>query len=387
MDLINTIQQNMATALLFWTCFISSIIISHLYQKRRVKYINGSKIERPMSKILQVIWISFIVLAPTIIVGIRHFNVGADTFNYWIGFLNTNAEGTFFQNFKAHGLIRPLFFILQYLVFNIFGENPTVFLIFIAFITLYTLVKALDKWKMDLSMPFSLFVYYSIFGMQLLNQSRQLLALSIFFLAITYLMKNQRHKFYIYIGIASLIHYSALIGLIAPIIYFSKNKYSKIKKWIYYIAWALSPFLISPVLKLSSKFITGRYTVYFTDFTLNDIGFGLILNILPVFLPILLFKKYLKKDEDHFLIRVAYLTFPFRLAGYYSYFLMRLYYYGAIVMVIIIPVILKRVKYLSNKLFVSFIMILICIFYYIINYMYVNSNIMFPYYSIFTNGY
>lgn len=384
MDFINTIQQNMGTALLFWTCFMSSIITSQLYQKRRVKYSNGSKIERPISKILQVFWISLIVLAPTIIVGVRHFNVGADTYNYWISFLNTEAEGTFFQNFKSSGLNRPLFFIFQYLVFNIFGGNPTFFLIFIAFITLYTLVKALDRWISEISMPMGLFVYYSIFGMQLLNQSRQMLALSFFFLAVTMLMKDNKRKYYLYLIISISIHFSALIGIIMPFIYFRRDKYNKLKKWMYYLVWAVSPLLISPVLSSLSRFMPQRYMIYVANLSLDEIGFGLLLNIMPVFVPLLLFNKYLRSHSSQFLVRVSYLTFPLRLAGYYSYYLMRMYYYGAIFVIILIPIILEQIRHKSNKILAFFIFVGLCMIYFIVNYLYVNNQVLFPYFTIFS---
>lgn len=203
MSFLNIIQQNINTAVLFWISCISSIITSYFYQRLRVKHIDKSN--RPITRVFRFFWIFLIVIFPSILIGFRHYSVGADTLNYWIGFLRLDQSESFFDYFQSSEITRPLFSVFQYVIFKVSNGNPTFFLFSIVFSTLFILVKALYRWILDLSMPMGLFVYYSLFGMQLLNQSRQLLALSIFFMAVTYLLKDGKGKFYFTLLLASLV--------------------------------------------------------------------------------------------------------------------------------------------------------------------------------------
>lgn len=382
------IQQNLSSSLLLWSYFLLSIIISYFYQKTRVKHINNitqSQSVRTMNIFSQTVWILLIIIGPALAIGFRHHNVGADTLNYWVGYLSIGNTHSFVDAFETLGINRPVFFIFQYIIFKISNGNPTAFLIAMSVSTLFILVKALDKWILKISLPLALFVYYSIFGMQLLNQSRQLIALSIFLLATMYLIDKKKLKFIILIVIASLVHYSALIALILPLILNYRGSFGKLKKWIYYSLLLLSPFILYPILNFISNIIPSSYSVYFNNLTLNEIGLGLLLNILPIIIPIILFKKHLKEISSRFLVRVSLLVIPMRLAGYYSYYLMRMYYYAAIFIILLIPIIVRNIHSRSEKIVTLLFLICVCLVYYIVNFMIVNSDVMFPYISIFSD--
>lgn len=188
MNFIETLNQNWGTALLFWTFFAISIILAHFYQ-----YIfnNFDTIHGKQSLIIKWFFLSIVILGPAIIIGVRRYDVGADTLNNWTAYINLGVVNSIKISFLNTGIDKPLFFLIHYVIYLVFKGTPTVFFTIISFLTLFILALALDKWKDKLSISFALFVYYSFFGMQLLNQSRQMLALSILFYALFFLSEKK----------------------------------------------------------------------------------------------------------------------------------------------------------------------------------------------------
>lgn len=140
---------------------------------------------------------------------------------------------------------------------------------------------------------------------------------------------------------------------------------------------------MEPILKITSKIIPGKYSAYINFHSSSDIGLGLALNVLPVIIPILLFRGYIVANNYQYLKRIAFLTLPFRLAGYISYFVMRMYYYGAIPIVILFPMIIKSIESRRGSVLAFIFFVVLCCVYYIVNYMFVNSAYLFPYHSVF----
>lgn len=348
--------------------------MSKIYQKNILKgKINSKK---------RFIYIFLIIIGPAILIGIRDKYVGIDTANNWDGYLSLANSNSIVSAFTEYDYDRPLFFIFKYFNYLIFKENVTMYLINLAFITLYILVYALDKIKEKISIPLALFIYYSFLSMQLLNQSRQMLALSIVFLGIIYIKDRKIKKYILIILIATLIHPSAIVTIFFAFLNFENKKNYLIKKRIYTLFYIISPFCIGFILKIISKFINGKYGAYVQEVSMSGIGMGLILNIMPIFIPIIIFRKYFVNKEYKYLLRISILSLLFRLLGYYSYFLMRMYYYSAIPIIIIIPLILKNIKTRNRKILYLIFIYTIFLFYYIVNYMYLNVSGVFPYLSI-----
>lgn len=386
MNFIDIIQENFMSAFIYWTSFLISIFLSFLYQKSRIiSRDNGTVKIRSMSKSVQIIWTLLIIIAPSLVIGIRDYSVGADTINVVNSYVRIDFVDSFsgtIDDIIGSGFIYAL---LRYFAFIISNGNITFYLLCLSLLTLYILVRALNEWIDRISLPFALFLYYAFFAMQLLNQTRQMLALSIFLLAFYPLFKRNYGKYILLILIASLIHYTALIGLFLPLIHFRHTYFYPIKKWFYYLMIVLSPLLLYPVFILITYVIPGSYRGYLTDVNFEGIGFGLFLNIIPILLPILLFNRYLKDDTNEFFIKISMLSFPLRLSGYYSYFIMRMYYYGAISIILIIPTMVNNIEGQVRRRFVLISIITLYLLYYLINYMYLDTARMFPYKSIFSN--
>ncbi|MGO4499662.1 EpsG family protein [Paenibacillus sp. 2RAB27] len=376
MIFFEVLSDNILSGLIFWLVCIISLVFAFIYQR--------SKSNRTNSISIQIIWICIIVIAPSLFIGFRAYDLNYDTQNYVVGFLNVQYKSSISESIEDIVNGSPLFYILRYIIFNLSSGNPTAFLFFISFVSLFILVWGLDKWKDKLSLPMALFIYYAFFGMQLLNQSRQMLALSIFLLSIHFLLDRKYIKYFIVIIIASLIHFTALIGMILPLLNFKKTRLYPLKGWIYNSFLIISPLLLYPIFKLLPFILPASYDYYLTVADFNGIGMGLILNIGPVLLPLLIYHRYFKEKDAAFLERVAFLSYPLRLSGYFSYFMMRMYYFGAITSVLLFPLLFRKLENKRARQRFALIIIFIYSIYYIVNYLYVDQAGIFPYRSIFS---
>lgn len=336
MELLDTLQMNLPSGILFWLVFLISIIASNFYQKIRLeKNEDGSIKIRKINKLAKFIMITIIVIFPALLIGLRAHDLGYDTTNYVTSFLNIQYNFSLYNVFYEIFGGEPLYHLFRYLTFIIFNGNPTVFLFLMAFLTLYIFILGLDKWIDKISISLALFTYYALFGLQLLNQSRQLFALSILFYGFYYLANKKYWKYFLIVIIATSIHFSAIIGIFFPLLNFKENNFYSLKKRMFLLSLFILPVLMYPIFTIIKYIIPESYSSYLINISYDGIGLGLILTLIPVFLPIIIYYPFLKKKEVSLFVRIASLTFPFRLAGYYSYYIMRMHYYGAIAMVFI----------------------------------------------------
>jgi hypothetical protein len=373
-------QYRIYTTIFIWSVFYSSILLSHAYQKIRIYKSDENTIKiRYLSRFNKFIWTTLIIIGPAVLVGIRHYDVGADTMNNVLGYMRDGYSYSL-DSISRYGY---LFQLIRYISFHITSGNPTLFLFFLAYITLYILVRGLDKWINELSLPMALFVFYSVLGMQLMNQSRQMLALSILLYAVHYLAERKFLRYCLIITIASLIHFTAIIGLLFPFLYFNTSRYYPLKKLLYYSLWLITPLILPQLLSLFMYILPDAYSHYVSNVSSTGIGMGLVLNILPVMLPIIIFKRYLCGKTNDYFVRIAILVLPFRLAGYYSYYLMRLQYYSMIFMLLITSTILKNINNKLKRKIVRFGLIGIHLSYFLVTYVYLNDSSILPYRTIF----
>ncbi|MCI8994832.1 MAG: EpsG family protein [Lachnospiraceae bacterium] len=369
------IIENIPTAFFYWCVASISIFVAYVYQNcsNRKGYIKKN------------IFGFFIIILPAVFIGSRQSIVGVDTINYWRGYLdidNVIESQGFFNAAKTE----ILFFIIKFLCHLIWIDNPTPFLTINSFITLLFLFLSLDKLKDRASMPFSFFIYYSFLGMQMLNQMRQLVAVTIVLYAVTYLLERRRGMAVFWIIIASLYHFTALVSfsfIFIIDIMDKKEHFKGIKEKFLLTLILVSPFFISLMMKIASSFLPSKYDVYLktANSSFSGSGLGFLVQVLPVIIPLIFFHQYIKDKRIRALIVCLCLAIPCRIAGYYSYFLMRLMYYPIVLICVIFSIIRNETKGKIKFVFSTFIMI-VCCGYYIVNYMYINGEIMFPYISV-----
>lgn len=384
MDFINALKENLLSGLIFWLGFGVSIIGAYYYQNKVLRVINHSNdFEKTIGRVTKIFWRIIIIIIPALLIGFRAHDLGYDTTNYVNRFLES---GNFYQTKIIDKILNgeAFFDVFRFVIFILSRGNPTVFLFSMGFITLYILIVSLEKWNKEISIPLALFLYYSLFGMQLLNQSRQLIAISLLFYGLYYLINNKYKVYFTIIIVASLFHFSSVIGFILPLFNFKVTKFYSLKNWLYILFILASPLFLKPIFNVLLIITPESYKVYLEQVSFTGIGLGLLVTLFPIITPIIVFYRCLNTRLDHFLTRIALLVFPFRLAGYYSYFIMRMHYYGSIAMVLLIPIIMRKIKNKYLKFLALQIVIILYFLYFIINYLIIDAANILPYRSVFS---
>lgn len=164
MNNLEKITENLISSVPILLAFTLSIIIAKLYQKFRLnKYYFNKMYARKSSKLKNFIWNFFIVIFPSILFGIRGYYVGYDTHNYWHDYLNI-PNISLIKEFKEVGINSPLFWMFKILSYKIFGNNISLYLILLAFLTLIILIYSLEYWLKEISLSIALFLYYSFWN-------------------------------------------------------------------------------------------------------------------------------------------------------------------------------------------------------------------------------
>lgn len=363
--------------LIYFSSFLMSVFIANIYQKK-IKY--AGRIER-------FIWHSMIIMFPALVAGFR-YNVGTDYFNYvtyfeetsgllWVEIINANA---------------PLFFGLIKCC-TIMIDPQWMFLIF-SYLTLIIFMTALEYWKERISIPYTLLIYYICFYSWSLNGVRQGLAITMVFLACTYLVLGHYKFYFLWLFLAVLVHSTAIIALAFwfCVMFLKKNNYNfmicnnkmPIYDFNYLLALFLSPFVINICYVMIDKVVNSvkffsKYQGYLGDV---DMGIGIMLLFLLLFWPIFLLTRDTMSDivfRHTMEIAATFLLFGY--LGYIGYTMYRLRLYSYLVVVIMVAQFCKKQKKIIRKVMYVYYFVLFFVCDYVRQTMMASD--IFPYTSIY----
>ncbi|MGN0023736.1 MAG: EpsG family protein [Elusimicrobiaceae bacterium] len=201
-------------------------------------------ISAPKNKVIFILCI----IALTALAGFRGINIGADTHAYYDYFRS------FYKGYSGH--MEPLWNCLNFVIAHI-GLNFNVFLLLVSAFTLGPIAFVL--WKELKNPQFGLFLYYALYAYcNSFNGMRQYLAISWVCLSFYFLYHNKNYKFFITILLSTLIHYSAIIGLIV-----FPFKYFNLKNILVYSSLIITLVLGMTIFpKLNLQFLYGHYASY-----------------------------------------------------------------------------------------------------------------------------
>lgn len=339
----------------------------------------SKKIGKKMKKV-------FLILAlgvPIVISGIRYF-VGTDFAVYSSIYTSISNNGLLSINFGTG--IEVGFYILNMLVAFIMNNVQYVYIIS-ALMTVVIAYLAICKYKENLSVPLIFFIYLTLFFPQSLNIVRQSLAVVIVMFSYRYLYEKNLFKFLKWVAFAACFHITAIIVIPFYFIYNRKNKEKgHFFKFIYLILIVLFILFFKDIINIFKELgIFSKFTLY----DLNDnvhIGLGIIAQKLPFILLCLLFYKKLIKADKRNELNIYFLIIEMMLLmlGYFQYYANRLALYFSVSEIFILASIPKLAG--ENKLlkrFLTILVLLFCIGYFILTYYVLGSGEIFPYDTIF----
>jgi transmembrane protein EpsG len=369
-----------SSLLIYAVSFLLSIAFVSIYQRKYPNTNNGIYTLNNESQKLSLLWIIVIVGAPVFIATVRS-GVGTDYYNY-VSIFNAS------QNLSFLGLIdnsmgEPLFLIVNRLIGLIFNELGMFF--FVTIFMMIFVLKTADYYKNHLNMGAVLFIFYLVYYSTSLNIVRQMLAVAIVLYAYRYILEKKLVWYVFLVLVAAQFHSSAYICLLFYLVGFKRDNLSLYKRTMYYISVICSLILIAPLIENITKLPI--FSKYLETYTINYSGggFGFLILILPVLIPILLFRKQIVNQSKRYevLIDLLFLQIPLQFSGYFSEFAHRLTIYPAIIQVILVPLLVTSIKDKSLRFLLGIYYTFWYTGYYYYYYYLMNTGEVYPYRWIF----
>jgi transmembrane protein EpsG len=286
----------------------------------------------------------FLAFSSMVLVSGLRYDVGTDYFGHEILFNSiVKNEGIIF-----HLQIEPVFIIISELI-SLFSDNPAWMFFFTSFFIVYFIFKAsMNSIKMyDLA----IFLFIALgFYTSSLNIVRQWMAASVLLYGYTFLAKNQDIKFFKYVALAFVCHYSAIILL--PLYFFIKRVKKESTRIIVIvigiILFSYTNFVIGILQTISLNVVFfNKYHKYLV----LDENIGGNIFVLPMFslLVYLLYLFVIKTKKNNIVgldvyINILTLGFVFSLLGQKIMILNRLQFYFVSILIIVIPLIASTLR-------------------------------------------
>jgi len=372
------------TYLVYVIIFLISILFTFLYQKSksidkgalRIK-VSGISIFTP-----KIIYYPLILSGPVFLATVR-WGIGIDFWGY-LDIFHTLQGINVFEGLESRR--EPLYTLLNYcadILFN--GEDWGIFFL-ASLITILFIILTLDYYDEKVSLPMGLFIYFMLYYIESFNLVRQMIALSIVLYSYRYIIERKLMEYLCAIIIAVLFHQSAFLCIFFYFLSFEKSKIKNFKKIPYYMILIVLIFFGNSLLPLLKYVPILDFYVENYSMTNNEMGFGFLVETLPVLVPALFFKKTLINANPNYdlFINLALLTIPLRIAAYYLNWAERMVYYTAAIQIIMIPIYLRLIKNSFNRRLAYGFFIIFYVGLFIYYYVVINRGPAYPYYNIFT---
>lgn len=319
------------------------------------------------------------ILIPSFFAGIR-YNVGTD----YLAVYYPYYKDLVLDNITVfNGRMELGFNILCKIVIWLNLGFP--FLMFICeFITMYFILKALNKFKNKISVPLGLFIYMVLYYQFSLNAVRQAISMSIFLYSITYLLEKKYLKYCFLILIATLFHKTALIGLLMiPFLEIFENRNRKFARYTMYFIMLIMMINFDKIgIFLSNIDSLSYYSGYLLSKKSTGININYFIRVAIYIMPYVLLTKDYKKDcEMNFLFAYLVIGSLFRLLAYLtSTYGERIALFFLIEQIIVVP---YSIKNINNKKMILPIIIFCYLYLWYHTYFISLSDQTVPYLTIF----
>ncbi len=326
----------------------------------------------------KVIYIIIVSMPFSIMAGLRCENVGYDTQVYILNFINLERVSS--DIFIDGGPFRYLYYLFIRIIFFLTDANINVFLFSMAFLTIYLILYSFLVREMNYK-AWGLVLFLLYLAPRMLDQSRQFMAIAFFSLALISLYKKKNVKAIFYMFVGGMIHESLLIFI--PLYLFAYFASGYKKYIVLFIMFIVALLYLESLMSLIIQFLPENYLYIEVKQKVDGGVNGLfwVLDVLPLLVSLSLF--YYKRKSINTIGNTNYIEFIawtgilFRLLAYYSYLVMRMYYYGAMAGIFLVSLIMVN----DSKLFRKYkiIVVLIYILFWMIALFKFNMNGVLPY--------
>ncbi len=191
--------------MIYLACFAVSVLFAHYANRTQRK---------------QLFWLFSVlsILIPTLLAGLRDYEIGTDTMHYfnlkryWLGAVSADSLGAYMKYYMGIGYGEPLFALLCGFVAQVFG-NYSVLLFLVHTVIMTGFYIGAYRFRKEVNPVFVLVVFYLLYYSHSLNIMRQYMAMAIVFAALADITQRKYLRYCICVAVAVLFHTSALLGL------------------------------------------------------------------------------------------------------------------------------------------------------------------------------
>ncbi len=328
--------QYSSSIILYAGCFVLAAILAGLAQifQRPVRPVQLSPSFIQTTRPRRVFWLlSFLV--PFLLSSFR-WEVGTDYATYislYDAINSITSSGQWVQQLIE---VEPLYVLMNIIVKAVFN-NPLPIFFISALLLLGFTYRSIEDYHEKISVMMAVFVFLLLMFSTTLNIMRQMISVSIVFYATRYVFQHDYKKAALWMLLALMFHYSALI--ILPFwIFRGTKRYEKNVRIIMFSVLMLI-FILGSVFGSIFAQIRALYTQETGASQDVVLRIGLMLLRAPIIVPILIFRKRLiaHDERNHFWIILAVFEVAFSYLGYILDVLNRLSLYFAVSWIVLLP--------------------------------------------------
>lgn len=341
--------------------YLSTFALSALGTRTR-KYVRKHKL----------LYYILILFFPVLIATLRK-NVGTDYESYYWGYMAIN---------KGMNTTFEILFVWLNRIANFVFHDFYGVLLFSAVITYGCILIALEKLESDTSVGIALWIFYCFYFSASLNVMRQMIAVSIIFLATVYLNEENYKVFFALVAIAALFHMSALVAVIFLLIKWISKKDYKIMIALTVVLSCVFMFLSEAVLKLLPSFIVQKYG--YAIQSMNTMGLSYLIDIIPTYLimilPVLYYLFFCRDNNKYdFYCCSAAFCLPMLILGSQIKYFQRIVFYFDISQIVIVPLLLRKTRSATTRFVLKILFVLFYAFFFWYSSIFRMSNEIVPY--------
>lgn len=346
---------------------------------------------RVKSKFFSLLFGSLSIIIPSVIAGNRSLSIGTDISVYG-EYMHYVASHSTAANFFSTFGYQDVFFSLITLITGSLSKDIHFYLFVLQLLNCTLIYKACKNYEDKVPVCISYLLFLLILYFRQLNLLRQGLSLSFSILAISYLLKDNKKKFFVFWVFAIFSHISAIVLILAYFLYRFENRKSG-KKYVLsttYIVLLVILILFLPFLRLvtSIGILPSKYTYeYFTHYLNINHEIDSLGTFFKLFWCIVTFvigsKKNIKSkiSNFNFLFHLVFIDFILWNFNIYIHYADRLsFYFGFAYVLFLLPqfLVLFKKEY-SSKVFYYVILILLFSSYWYIRFVIQNAGSVYPY--------
>lgn len=373
--------QHSSSLILYAGSFTLALVFAALAQifARPIKPValspSFTQTERPH----RIFWL-FAFLVPFLLSAFR-WKVGTDYPTYISLYEAIGSISSPEQLWRQILEVEPLYVLMNVLIRLVFNTPLPVFFVS-SLLLLGFLFRAVEDYHSKISVMLAVFVFLTLMFSTTLNIMRQMIAVSITFYAARYLFQQRYDKAALWMFIALMFHYSAIL-LLPFWLFRGPQRYARGARIAMFAALMLM-FVLGSVFGSVFSGIRALYTEEGGGEG-GALKIGLMLLRLPIVVPILLYRKQLTAHDERnrFWIMLAVFEVLFSYLGYILDVLNRLSLYFAVSWIVLLPALVRCMPTRAAQYRMGAYVIALCIGLWIFNIAINNYGDVLPYQTIF----